>query len=137
MFSRIIVPVDLAHTENLERAITAAAGIASRNQADLFLVSVSNRVPKAEDGAQTEYTKKLSEYASQQSESHGVTMTAHPVYAADAAAELDRALMTEADKLGADLIVMASHVPGFSEFVFSSNAGYLANHAKISVFVVR
>jgi nucleotide-binding universal stress UspA family protein len=28
-------------------------------------------------------------------------------------------------------------VPGFAEHLFSSNAGYLASHADISVFVVR
>ena len=40
-------------------------------------------------------------------------------------------------RLRIDLIVMASHVPGVAEYVFASNAGYLASHADLSVLVVR
>jgi nucleotide-binding universal stress UspA family protein len=32
---------------------------------------------------------------------------------------------------------MTSHVPGVIEHVFSSNAGYVASHAKCSVVVLR
>ena len=39
--------------------------------------------------------------------------------------------------LGVDLVVMASHVPGFREYIFHSNAGFLASHTDLSVFVVR
>jgi len=42
-----------------------------------------------------------------------------------------------AKEAGCDLVVMASHVPGFREHILSSNAGYVASHAPISVFVVR
>ena len=46
-------------------------------------------------------------------------------------------LVELADRVDADLIVMASHIPGLADYVFSSNAGYLASHSKLSVFVVR
>ena len=39
--------------------------------------------------------------------------------------------------VGADLVIMASHVPGMLEHIFSSHGGYIAQHAKVSVFVVR
>ena len=32
---------------------------------------------------------------------------------------------------------MASHRPGAGEYVFGSNAGHVAQHAPVSVFVVR
>jgi len=32
---------------------------------------------------------------------------------------------------------MASHEPGFFEHIFSSHGGYIAQHAKVSVLVVR
>ena len=35
------------------------------------------------------------------------------------------------------LIIMASHVPGFRDYVFASNSGYLASHTDLSIFVVR
>lgn len=31
---------------------------------------------------------------------------------------------------------MATHVPGFKEYVFASNAGFLAAHTDVSVFIV-
>jgi hypothetical protein len=34
-------------------------------------------------------------------------------------------------------VVMASHVPGMLEHVWSSHAGRLASHASASVFIVR
>jgi nucleotide-binding universal stress UspA family protein len=45
--------------------------------------------------------------------------------------------MKAIDKIGADLVVMASHKPGFLEHIFSSHGGYIAQHATCSVFVVR
>ena len=51
--------------------------------------------------------------------------------------ELDDALAKAASELNCDLVVMGSHVPGFTEHVFASRAGYLASHSNLSVFVVR
>ena len=55
----------------------------------------------------------------------------------DPAVDLDDSLMQAIADTGADLVVMASHVPGLPEHIFASNAGYLANHASVSVFVIR
>lgn len=53
------------------------------------------------------------------------------------AADLGNVLIKAAEDLGVELIVMTSHVPGFIEHIFASNAGYVASHAKCSVYVVR
>ena len=42
-----------------------------------------------------------------------------------------------AEAVHADLVVTASHNPGFAEHLFASNSGYLAAHAPVSVLVVR
>jgi nucleotide-binding universal stress UspA family protein len=55
----------------------------------------------------------------------------------DPTADVDDALEQAAEEIGADLIVMASHVPNFADFIFASRAGYLASHSHLSVFVVR
>jgi len=55
----------------------------------------------------------------------------------DPAVETTAELMKAIDKIGADLVIMASHEPGFFEHIFSSHGGYIAQHAKCSVFVVR
>ena len=38
---------------------------------------------------------------------------------------------------GADLVVMASHIPGIADAIWPSHGGRLASHADVSVFVVR
>ena len=45
--------------------------------------------------------------------------------------------MTAIEETESDLVVVASHIPGFPEYLFASNAGYLAMHATVSVFVIR
>ena len=55
----------------------------------------------------------------------------------DPAIETTAALMKAIDKTGADLVIVASHKPGILEHIFSSHGGYIAQHAKVSVFVVR
>ena len=39
--------------------------------------------------------------------------------------------------VGADLVVMQSHVPRLTDYVWPSNGGTIASHSKASVFVVR
>jgi len=55
----------------------------------------------------------------------------------DPATEIDDALLEAAEEIGADLIVMQSHVPGLMEYVWPSNGGKVAEHAKCSVLLVR
>ena len=55
----------------------------------------------------------------------------------DHAAELDVALEKAGKEIDVDLVVMASHTPGFMDYLFHSKAGHLAKHTDISVFIVR
>ncbi|WP_273149168.1 hypothetical protein [Methylophaga thiooxydans] len=45
----------------------------------------------------------------------------------DPVTEPDRAL----EKVGDDLVVMASHVPGLMDYLFDANASHLAKHEHI------
>ena len=137
MYSRILVPVDLKHTERLGKALRVAAELARSLGAELHVVGVTMPSPSAVAGNLGEYKEKLSAFAAQQSSDLGVSIEPHVEISHDISVDLDAVLERAADKIGADLIVMASHVPGFAEHIFASNAGYLASHASISVFVVR
>jgi nucleotide-binding universal stress UspA family protein len=57
--------------------------------------------------------------------------------APDPAVEVDRKLLAIIQESGADLIVMATHQPGWIEYLVNSHGGRLASHAPVSVFVVR
>lgn len=137
MYQKIMVPVDLRHPEKLDKALTTAADLAKLYDALLQLVAVTVTNPTEVAHNPKEFTAKLDEYAAAQTARHGVTFGAHAITSPDPTIDLDERLGREANDIGADLIVMASHVPGFAEYIFSSNAGYLASHAKISVFIVR
>lgn len=46
-------------------------------------------------------------------------------------------IMATADKIGADLIVMASHRPALKDYLLGPNAARVVRHSKKSVLVVR
>jgi len=137
MYSKIVVPVDLAHADRLEKALSVAADLAKHYQAELHYVGVTSSAPGAVAHTPEEFAGKLKAFADAQGSARGVAVQADAVTSHDPVRDLDDTLGRTVDELGADLVVMASHVPGFAEHVFASNAGYLANHANVSVLVVR
>ncbi|SNT74026.1 universal stress protein [Paracoccus seriniphilus] len=137
MFSNIMIPVDLGHAEKMTKAVKVAADMARLYGATVHLVGVGQTVPTAIAHTPAEYSRKLAAFADECSAALGIAFNAHAEVSHDPAVDLDDVLLRTADKLDADLIVMASHVPGFAEHFLSSNAGYLASHAKRSVLVVR
>jgi nucleotide-binding universal stress UspA family protein len=137
MYKKIMVPVDLRHTEKLEKAIATAAGLSKHYKVPAQFVGVTASAPSAVAHNPEEFSRKLEEFAAAEGRKLGVEFGAHAITSPDPPRDLDDTLGREAHDIGADLIVMGSHVPGFAEHLFSSNAGYLASHTDISVFVVR
>jgi nucleotide-binding universal stress UspA family protein len=137
MYKKIMVPVDLRHTEKLDKALATAADLSKHYKAPAQMVAVTASAPSSVAHNPEEFATRLADYAVAQSAKYGVDFGAHAITSPDPAVDLDDKLGREAHDIGADLIVMASHVPGFAEHLFSSNAGYLASHTDISVFVVR
>jgi nucleotide-binding universal stress UspA family protein len=137
MFRKIMIPVDLAHAEKLERALSVATDLAKHYEASACLVGVTAPQPSEVAHNPQEYEQELAAFAGSQSAQRGLAFEHKAITSHDPAIELDEALQDEAHRIGADLIVMASHVPGFMEHIVSSYAGYLASHTELSVFVVR
>ncbi len=46
-------------------------------------------------------------------------------------------ILEAAERIGADLVIMASHRPEMSDYLVGPNAARVVRHAKISVLVVR
>lgn len=137
MYAKIMVPVDLRHTEKLDKALATAADLSNYYKAPVQLVGVTATAPTDVAHNPEEFATKLAEYAAAEGARYGCAFGSHAITSPDPAIDLDDRLGREAHDIGADLIVMASHVPGFAEHIFSSNAGYLASHTDISVFIVR
>lgn len=137
MFKKIMVPVDLRHAEAMEKAMAVAASLARLYGSSAYVVGVTQSSPTEVAKTPEEYAVKLQAFADEHAKSLGVTFEAHAETSHDPTIDLDDVLEQASDAIGADLIVMASHVPGFAEHIFASNAGYLASHSHTSVFVVR
>jgi nucleotide-binding universal stress UspA family protein len=137
MYSKIMVPVDMAHIERLEKAITTATDLAKHYRTPICFIGVTVGGPTEVAHNPEEYAAKIKAFGEAQSSAHGLEIETAAYQSHDPAADLDKVLVAAAKDKGADLIVMASHVPGFKEHIFASNAGAVASHADMSVFVVR
>lgn len=137
MVQSILVPVELAHTKALEGAVLTAGKLAKSNDASMTLFGVTGSAPSDAARSPAEFEEKLSAYAKEVSSLVGHPIATRTLVDNDVSADLGHVLVSTAEEMGVDLIVMASHVPGFIEHIFSSNAGYVASHATCSVYVVR
>ncbi|WP_281859533.1 universal stress protein [Litoreibacter halocynthiae] len=137
MFQKIMVPIDLAHSGKMGKSLLCAAELAKTHKAELCFVGVTSSVPGKVAHNPKEYAQKLETFAQEQGKSHGVTASSHAMTSHDPAVDLDKTLLAAVDETGCDLVVMATHTPGFSEHIWASHGGHLAQHAKASVFLVR
>lgn len=137
MFKRIMAPVDLAHIERLSSALDCAADLAKHYGVPICYVGVTSPHPSQLAHNPEEFSKKLGAFAEAEAARHGVEASAHAQIAHDPTTEVDDALMRAIDEVGADLVVMASHVPNVMDYIWPSNGGKLAGHAKCSIMVVR
>lgn len=136
MFTHIMVPVDLAHIGRLERALTVAGDMAGHYGARVTYVGVTAPQPGPVAHTPHEFAEKLAKLAAAQGELHNLPEVAtHPITTPDPAVELDRALERAVHELGADLVVMGSHIP--RRFEFGSHGGRVASHTDVSVMLVR
>ena len=137
MYTHIMVPVDLADTEPLAKALSTAADLARHYEARLTLVSISGGLQSKVSNSSTEFSQRLADFAEEISDKHGVKFGSRNYSVPDPSVEVDKMLIRAIEELGVDLTVMASHQPGWLEYVINSHGGRLASHAPTSVFVVR
>jgi nucleotide-binding universal stress UspA family protein len=137
MYTKIMLPVDLAHIDKLDKALTTATDLAKHYRIPVCYVGVTAEPPTSVAHTPKEYSDKLRAFGARQAEQHGLDVTTKAYPSHDPAVDLDRTLIDAAKENGADLIVMASHVPGLTDHIFGSNAGAVASYAPVSVFVVR
>ena len=136
MFKRIMIPVDLAHEGNLERALQVACDLSSHYGAELVYVGVTGETPSSVAHTPAEFAAKLETFAKEETKARGGgSARAHTITAHDPAVEMDGLLEKAAGDLGADLVVMGSHIP--TRFDFGSHGGRVATHTPCSVMLVR
>ncbi len=137
MYSKIMVPVDLTHASRLDRALQMATDLAHLYKAEVIFVGVTSSLPGPVAHTPQEFAKKLEDFAADQAGKRNITASGHAVVSLDPAVDLDATLIKACSDIGAGLIVMASHVPGVSDYLFHAHGGRVAEKAPVSVLVVR
>lgn len=135
MYSNIVVPVAFDENHNPDTAINIARALAAPD-ARVTLVHVMADVPGyaisyMPEGYGSELhdtlQKQLDQLANEFENGAGVLRQGH------AANEI----LDLADEIGADCIVIASHRPGFGDYLIGSTAARVVRHAPCSVMVIR
>ncbi len=137
MYKHIIVPIDLAEKDSLQRAVEVAADLAKHYGARMTLVSVSGGLQAKVSHSHEEYGRQLALYSDEIAKAHNIKVASVNYSVPDPSVEVDKRLIQAIEELNADLAVMASHQPGWTDYIVNSHGGRLASHAPISVFVVR
>lgn len=138
MYSRIMVPVDLDNTDKLTKALELAGQAAKENGAEVVYVDVVDAVPTTSARTEGErISDRLKTFAGEQAERYDIRTKGHIALRSDLHLNVGSDIVKAANEAECDLIVMASHIPGFKDHILSSNAGYVASHAPMSVYVIR
>jgi len=137
MYKSIVVPVDLAHVADLNKALKTAGDLAKHYGASVCYVGVTAATPSSVAHNPAEYEQKLAAFAADQASTYGHTATSKAVVSHDPAVDLEDGVLGAVTETGADLIVVASHVPNLADHLWPAHGGTIARRADVSVMIVR
>lgn len=137
MFKKIMVPVDLAHLDALHKSLTVAADLARHYGASLCYVSVTSSQPGTVARTPEEYQQKLQAFAQSHAPDTAKPPTVRVYNSPDPIADMDDILEQAIIELGADLVVMATHLPRHLDAIMPANGSKVASHTRASVMLVR
>jgi nucleotide-binding universal stress UspA family protein len=140
MFRTVLVPVDLGDVEAAQPAIERAATLARPDDGSVRLIHVRPQVP----ATYLEFVPDSFD-AEQQAEAEAaiariaaeIPLPPERVSAVVRTGSVYDEVLAEADRIGADLIVVGSHRPSAATYLLGSNAVMIVRHATSSVLVVR
>jgi nucleotide-binding universal stress UspA family protein len=136
MYKKIIVAVDIAQVEKAARVLTKAADLRGRDGA-IVLVNVVEELPAY---VVSDLSVDMTVQARKDAEDQLLALRDKTGVAADIEIRQGapaREILAAADRLQADLIIVASHVPDFSNYVIGATADRVVRHAKCSVLIDR
>ncbi len=141
MYKSIMLPIDLGEESSWKSALSVAAKIAEDYGATLHFVCVvpdfgmplvGSFFPEDfERKALAAAKQKLQEIVAENAPP-GIKAVSHVAHGS-----IYKEIMRAADKLGCDLIILASHRPEMKDYLLGPNAARIARHAQQSVMIVR
>ena len=137
MFKSILVPIDLADAERGKSALAVAKEMAGEDTT-IRLVSILEDIPSF---VAAQIPEKVGTQIRDTADSELKAIAAAAgLRGGDAEVHTGTAasgILAAADAMGADLIIVRSHKPGFQDYLIGSTAGRVVRHAKCPVLVLR
>lgn len=136
MYKHILIPVALEHKSAVDRPLAVARALLAEG-GRVSLLTVLESAPSyvaqhLPDGVQeknrNEATQELSALVRDQAGA------VEPIIAWGHAGQT---ILKQAETIGADLIVIASHQPGLEDYFLGSTAARVVRHARCAVHVIR
>lgn len=141
MYKTILLAVDLNEPSSWEKALPVAIAQAEGGGGKLHLMTVVPDFGMAIVGSffPADYEKKALAEADKALRAFVTANTPGEIEVAQSVAHgtIYKQVLATADRIGADLIVMASHRPAQSDYLLGPNAARVVRHATCSVLVVR
>lgn len=141
MFDRILVPVDIGNDPTSTKCLYVGAELARQFGARLHVLTVVPDIgfavvaqyfpAGAEAKIAEEVAAQLNDYVKEHLPSG---MTAHEMVAQGSVYD---EILSVAEEIKADLIVIGAHRPDLRDYLLGPNAARVVRHAGASVFVVR
>lgn len=141
MYKHILVPVDLNDAESWRKALPQAVTLAQTYGAVLNVLNVVPDFGMAVVGSF--FPEGFEEQAQGEAEAALEKLVAEAIpegvetVATVMRGRVYQAIMATADRIGADLIVMAAHRPELKDYLLGPNAARVVRHADQSVLIVR
>lgn len=141
MFKKILLPVDLEHSDAAARAVKLALEEAERSNAELFVMTVAPGfgMPLVASFFDEETVKKamkvIAEHLKDYVKKH-IPESFHPKLVV-AEGNPPEQILKQAKKNGIDLIVIPSHDSEMEQIFLGSVAAKVVRHARCSVLVVK
>ncbi len=135
MYTNIIVPVAFDDEHNPDTALNVTRALASDGakvtlvhvMADVPGYAVSYMPPGYSDELRKTLQDSLTKLAAEFGNAEGALREGNPA----------NEILALAEEIGADCIVIASHRPGFGDYLIGSTAARVVRHARCSVMVLR
>ncbi len=140
MFKDILLALDLNEPASWKRALPAALEVCRASSAALHVITVLPEIgPRVSPFFPADANKKMLEAAASDLRKFVKENVPAGMRVQDIVAQgtIYREILAAAGKIGADLIVMASHKPGVKDYLLGANAAYVVRHCPRSVMVVR
>ena len=136
MHNTILVPVDMAHIDETHEVLRVAK-LNSGENCRIVLLNVIEDIPGWAAAQLPRGTLDTIQQSNREKLEELVAAANCPVEIEVRAGHAYQMILAMAEEISADLIIIASHRPGFKEFYLGSTAAKVVRHAKCSVYVHR